>query len=310
MVRLASTQSDNSTEQANLASVSRLVEPSGIKEFQVNLAYSLMQSNLDLETTLERFYSSVQDFVQTSGMTFSNKSEGIDVSLGRNCAHTAAYSIDINGNNLGQLIFSRNKRFAETELAVLEMLIGVLYLPLRNALLYRDALEASMRDKLTGIGNRSALEVSFEREIKLATRHKQALSVLMLDVDHFKGVNDSVGHLSADLALKQMVKSIQHTLRETDQVFRYGGEEFVVLLHNSSAHEARVIAERIRLNVAMSPVALDNQDLFCTVSIGAASFCGVETAEELLERADSALYHAKNTGRNKVESWSNMSVTS
>lgn len=309
MVRLASTQSENSAEQANRAPVRRLVEESGIKEFQVNLAYSLMQSNLDLQTTLERFFSNVQDFVQTAGMCFSNKSEGIDISLGQNCAHTAAYNIDINNNSLGQLIFSRSKRFAETELAVLEMLIGVLYLPLRNALLYRDALEASMRDNLTGIGNRAALEVNFDREIKLAARHKQALSVLLLDVDHFKNVNDSVGHLNGDLALKQIVKTMQKTLRETDQVFRYGGEEFVALLHNTSAHEARVIAERLRLNVATSPVALDNKDLFCTVSIGVSSYGGLETAEELLARADSALYHAKNSGRNKVEWWSNLGVT-
>lgn len=303
MVRLASTRSDVGTKQNKLASVTSLVDESRFKELRFNLAYSLLQTSLDLDITLEQFFENLQEFVTTSGLQYKNEASGIEISLGKHCAHKAAYNIATDNTQLGNITFSRGKRFAETELAVLEMMIGILFFPLRNALQYRSALESSMQDSLTGIGNRHALENSFMREIKLAKRHHQALSVLMIDVDHFKRVNDSVGHVNGDETLKQIVKSIQQTLRETDQVFRYGGEEFVALLHNTGAHEAKVIAERIRINAAMSPVTLDNQDLFCTVSIGIGCFNGLESGKELLEKADAALYQAKNSGRNRVEVW-------
>ncbi len=303
MVRLASSRSDVGAKQDKLASVTSLVDENRFKELRFNLAYSLLQTNLDLELTLEQFFEHLQEFVTTSGLQYKNEENCIEISLGKHCAHKAAYTIATDSTKLGNITFSRGKRFAETELAVLEMMIGVLFFPLRNALQYRAALKSSMHDSLTEIGNRQAMETSFLRETKLAKRHHQPLSVLMIDVDHFKRINDSVGHMNGDETLIQIVKSIQQTLRETDQVFRYGGEEFVALLHNTGAHEARVIAERIRVNVAMSPVSLENQDLFCTVSIGIGCFNGLENGKELLEKADAALYQAKNSGRNRVELW-------
>ncbi|MFL0799886.1 MAG: GGDEF domain-containing protein [Agarilytica sp.] len=301
MVRLASSRPDSNAKPNNLASVSHLADEKYFKELRFNLAYNLLQTSLDLEVTLQQFFEKLQDFVQTSGLTYTYEPSGVEVSLGKTCPHTAAYNIATDDAKLGKVTFSRNKRFGETELAVLEMMIGVLLFPLRNALQYREALESSMRDNLTEIGNRNALEANFGREIKLAKRHHQPLSILMIDVDHFKRVNDSVGHINGDKTLKQIVSSIQDTLRETDQVFRYGGEEFVALLHNTGSHEAEVIAERIRVNVAMSPVSLNDKDLFCTVSIGISSFKGTEDCKELIEIADTALYKAKNKGRNRVE---------
>lgn len=304
MVRLASSQPENRAPASDLAPVNRLVDERRIRELRFNLAYSLLQTNLNLTATLQQFFENLQDFVKTSGFEYANESHQVAHTFGKVCAHKATYTIATDDLHLGNVTFSRGKRFAETELAVMEMMIGVLFFPLRNALMYEEAIASSLTDKLTNIGNRGAMDIAFERELKLAQRHDEPLSLLVIDVDHFKRVNDTFGHIDGDRALQQVVSSIQNTLRETDQVFRYGGEEFVALLHNTGAHGAMVIAERIRVNVAMSPVSLEDEDLFCTASIGVACYEGSESCTELLEKADAALYTAKNTGRNRVEMWS------
>src|SRR5690606_13682515 len=120
--------------------------------------------------------------------------DSLQVELGNRQKHTARYRIATSEMHIGTMTLSRGKRFMEVELAALEALIGILFFPLRNALLYREALESSMRDSLTGTGNRLAMDASFEREIKLAQRHRQALSLIIVDVDHFKRTNDTHGH--------------------------------------------------------------------------------------------------------------------
>ena len=304
MVRLASSQPDSRSPVSALAPINHLVDERRIRELRFNLAYSLLQTNLNLTATLQQFFENLQDFVKTSGFEYKHQARQVEHTFGKVCAHKATYTIATDDLDLGNVTFSRGKRFAETELAVLEMMIGVLFFPLRNALMYEEALASSLTDKLTNIGNRGAMDIALERELKLAQRHDQPLSLLVIDVDHFKRVNDNFGHLDGDRALQQVVLSIQNTLRETDQVFRYGGEEFVAVLHNTGAHEAMVIAERIRVNVAMSPISLEDEDLFCTASIGVASHEGDDNCTALLEKADAALYNAKNAGRNRVEIWS------
>ncbi|VUD56582.1 Response regulator PleD [Thalassocella blandensis] len=274
----------------------------GENEFQdlrFKLAHKL-QSTLDINTALELFYDNIQELVRVTGLRYQFEQTSLEIDVGTLAKHSVSYNISSTNTHLGQITFTREKVFLEPELAVLEMLIGILFFPLRNALLYREALESSMRDSLTGIGNRTAMENSFTREIKLSRRHRQPLSLLLIDVDHFKKINDSVGHRNGDRTLQQIVKSIQHTLRETDQIFRFGGEEFVALLHNTTREEAKLIAERIRVNVAMSPISLVDQNVFATVSVGVSSLAREDDSDSFFERADAALYEAKNSGRNCV----------
>ncbi|MFT5082249.1 MAG: diguanylate cyclase (GGDEF)-like protein [Lentisphaeria bacterium] len=270
-----------------------------LKDLRFKLAYNL-QSTLDLQTAIELFFDNIQDLVKVPGLTYSYKDAGIEIEVGEKQIHTAAYKIASTNTQLGQITFCRSACFVEPELAVLEMLIGILFFPLRNALLYREALESSLRDTLTGIGNRAAMDMSFSREIKLAQRHQQELSLLVIDIDYFKQVNDNAGHRSGDKALQCIAKNIQNTLRETDQIFRFGGEEFVALLNNTGLTEAKLIAERIRINVAMSPIAFEDQELMLTISIGVSDLNADDTTDTLFEKADSALYRAKDAGRNRV----------
>ena len=299
MVTLVSSRTEQSSSHSNSNAVNGFPGENELQDLRFKLAHKL-QSTLDIHTALELFFDNIQELVQVSGIRYQFEQTKLEVEIGDIAKHSANYNINSTNTQLGQITFMRNKSFMEPELAVLEMLIGILFFPLRNALLYREALESSMRDALTGIGNRAAMENSFAREIKLSRRHKQPLCLLLIDVDHFKRINDTIGHRNGDRTLQQIVKSIQHTLRETDQIFRFGGEEFVALLHNTTQEEAKLIAERVRVNVAMSPISLVDQNVLATVSIGIADLNKSDDADTFFERADEALYQAKNSGRNCV----------
>lgn len=175
----------------------------------------------------------------------------------------------------------------------------------------RKRMEEDLRylseiDTLTGIPNRRKTTEELDREIARAQRHGNALSVLMVDIDHFKSVNDELGHESGDTALRGVAATIQASLRPTDRVGRWGGEEFVVVLPETDHPGARTAAERIRASVEASRTLPDRG---ITVSIGVASLGPVRTAnpralghtvDSLVRIADEELYRAKESGRNRI----------
>ncbi len=159
----------------------------------------------------------------------------------------------------------------------------------------------SVTDELTGLFNRRFLNASLEKKIAAARRGNTDLSVLMLDVDHFKDFNDTYGHQEGDLVLSTLGKVVTYALREEDIACRYGGEEFVVILHNADMNAALDVAERIRANFESVPFRPGTKhDLHVTVSIGAITVEPDETPERIILRADRAMYRAKQFGRNRV----------
>jgi diguanylate cyclase (GGDEF)-like protein len=161
-------------------------------------------------------------------------------------------------------------------------------------------------DPLTGVYNRRTFLELADRELARCGRTGSDLSVIMLDLDHFKRVNDSFGHLTGDEALRRFVALAQGCLRRADLIVRYGGEEFCVLLPEVHLEEASALAERIRVAVAKSPMVIDSPIgsaiVPITVSAGVASLQHSDggNIDHLLQRADAALYEAKNQGRNRV----------
>lgn len=160
----------------------------------------------------------------------------------------------------------------------------------------------SNKDTLTGTFNRRYLNHILNVELMRAARTDGLLSVLMIDIDYFKQINDTFGHQSGDHVLKRMTAEIADSLRDYDLLFRYGGEEFVVLLPDTSHREARNVAQRLCQKVHSIRFSDALANLRLTVSIGVAEFPGMDigTAEELLEHADQALYQAKENGRNQI----------
>ncbi|MFC4700861.1 diguanylate cyclase [Glaciecola siphonariae] len=156
-------------------------------------------------------------------------------------------------------------------------------------------------DGLTGLFNRRYWQERFEREFKLTYRNKKPISVLMLDIDHFKKVNDTHGHQAGDRVIQSLAMLIRKATRETDISGRYGGEEFVVLLPDTNTETARVVGERIRLVAERYAVKHEHIEINFTISAGIAEFNSSYTRPLMwLEAADQALYKAKESGRNKV----------
>ncbi|MBS1798899.1 MAG: GGDEF domain-containing protein [Acidobacteria bacterium] len=152
-------------------------------------------------------------------------------------------------------------------------------------------------DSLTTVYNRSYFMSRFEAERQRAQEIKAPLSIMMIDVDGFKSINDCYGHIGGDIALEAIARAIRTPLRREDILARYGGEEFIVLLPETALDEACEIAEHIRCSVATTPVAIQEEAIAVTVSIGLSS---VEQGfAHMIDRADAALYEAKRGGRNR-----------
>ncbi|HSC68647.1 MAG TPA: GGDEF domain-containing protein [Cellvibrio sp.] len=270
---------------------------------RVRLAQAL-QMSLDTAEVLKIFYTHIQTVVSLSGLTFKSANTDDDIKIGRTCLHHCDYRLTTDEGYLGEIIFSRSKRFAESELITLEFLLGSLIYPLRNAIRYQNAMRLALLDHLTLIGNRTALDTVLKRELQMAERHQHELSLLMIDVDFFKKFNDEYGHHCGDLVLCAIAKSIQSACRGSDITFRYGGEEFVVVLGKTDAEGAKTIAERIRQQIAEAHIKHNGMTIKTTVSIGIATRQAMrhEQVSNLFERADQALYLAKKAGRNCVVS--------
>src|SRR5712691_8223473 len=177
----------------------------------------------------------------------------------------------------------------------------------REAALLRERLrEQAMRDKLTGLYNRHYVEEWFGLELRRAQRHGRPVAAIMLDIDHFKRFNDTLGHEAGDLVLRELAGVLGRFARESDVACRYGGEEFLVLLPECPFDDARCKAEQLREEVAKLELRYDDRPLGpVTVSIGVAAFPDhAKESEELLRCADDALYLAKQTGRNRVVAYS------
>jgi two-component system chemotaxis family response regulator WspR len=157
------------------------------------------------------------------------------------------------------------------------------------------------RDALSGLLNRRAFFDALQRELARSQRTAEPIALLIGDIDHFKTVNDSRGHVAGDAVIQDVARRLQEMVRAADLVGRYGGEEFVILAGDCAPEAAVELAERMRRAVADSPIRLVDGNLAITMSVGVAVSTGHTGAEELLAAADAALYRAKRAGRNLVE---------
>jgi diguanylate cyclase (GGDEF)-like protein len=163
----------------------------------------------------------------------------------------------------------------------------------------------SLVDPLTGLHNRRWLDEMLVRLVTRAAQGAESLSVVMVDIDHFKRLNDGWGHPAGDVALVAVANELRRRVRPTDAVARYGGEEFAIVLPRTGADEAMIAADRFREAIAFSGIVLPDGTTLprVTVSCGVAALQDGETAAALLGRADEALYAAKSAGRNRVHRW-------
>ncbi|MEC4889521.1 MAG: diguanylate cyclase [Nitrospira sp.] len=192
--------------------------------------------------------------------------------------------------------------FTEQEQQLLATIGTSLSLSLRNADTYQHIQELALRDPLTGVLNRRALDAPLAREFKAGLRYGTSACLMLLDLDYFKTVNDRLGHTAGDQVLKDLAKLMTDTVRDIDIVGRYGGEEFAVVLPHTSLEQAHALAERLRSLIERQAFRLEDGMVRTTVSIGLADapHPAIASIADWIEAADSALYEAKAQGRNRV----------
>jgi two-component system cell cycle response regulator len=175
---------------------------------------------------------------------------------------------------------------------------------------FEVAVQAAITDKLTGLYNNGYLQHYLKDEVKRADRQHHPVSLLMLDIDDFKLVNDRHGHLAGDNLLREIATKLGDSIREVDVLARFGGDEFAIILPYAQKEYATAVAERIRLSVENFTVAVNDQtSLTTSLSIGVAEYePGVDAAKNVIQKADQALYKAKSTGKNKVCSADNQLI--
>ncbi len=168
---------------------------------------------------------------------------------------------------------------------------------------HEEIYRLTIIDALTQAHNRRALAEFLDRELVRSERHRRPVTLILLDIDHFKSVNDQFGHLAGDFALRELVQLIRSVVRREDLLARYGGEEFAIVLVETGLPEAAKVAERIRQLIEEHVFRCGDAEFRLTASLGLAATPGGEelTTTEMIQRADKKLYHAKQAGRNRVE---------
>lgn len=264
----------------------------------------VLQTSLEMEELLEMFFLSVKELIPMTALHYEHPETHSSFGWGSGDVTAAKHSVQYNlahqAETLGAIRFKHTEPFSEHQLHQIESLMRSLFFPLRNALLYRKARFNALSDPLTGAGNRAAMDQTLNREIELARRYGHSFSVLMLDLDRFKSINDLHGHPCGDAALKAVVTQIKSQLRAVDLVFRFGGEEFLILLSNTTESATQVVGTHLCDSVAQMRFHWQDTYVPITISLGGTAYRAPESMEELLCRADKLLYQAKHNGRNQL----------
>lgn len=279
-------------------------EPQGIGDdasARLRLAQAL-QTSLETRELIALLFRHIQPLIAVNGIDYRPRgAKTQEYRVGRKASHSCHYRLNLPQQYLGEITFYRKERFTEAEQLGLETLLASLVYALRNAALYEQALAKALTDPLTGVGNRAALDAAIRREYELLRRSRNTFALLMIDIDNFKSVNDRYGHSSGDRVLCAVADTIIDICRASDMVFRYGGEEFAVLLTEASASGGLVTAQRLRRGIASLAIADGDHVITPTVSIGVSACCQAEeSVDALFDRADRALYQAKAKGRDTV----------
>ena len=204
------------------------------------------------------------------------------------------------GECLALVAGARDTPFSPEEAELFQIFILQGEAALRNLELLEEIKKLAIRDGLTGLYNYRHFWELLVHEIMKSRRYQVPLSMLFLDLDNFKIINDTLGHLQGDMVLKSLGAYLQRGVRQADVACRYGGEEFVVLLPETGFTQALRMAERLRRQISLMAISLPGRDLHVTVSIGAAALTPQMDGEALVAAADAAMYRAKQAGRNQV----------
>lgn len=254
-----------------------------------------LQTSLDPSVLLGMFIQEMDPAAEICGASFTNR-DGDVFETGRKSFYCASLDLFLENGDIGHLRIYTDSIIRENTRKDLTLASAFLRYPLQNALAYRSALYHSVHDALTGLRNRNGFLEDVKQEIERARRLGTPLSLLALDLDHFKEINDQHGHSTGDQALIRVAQCIKESVRSSDHLFRYGGDEFVIVLPDTSPKGVKIVANRVRLCVREH--CIHDVGVPFTVSVGIGEWSDNMDAKALFASADDALYRAKRAGRN------------
>ncbi|EXJ13420.1 GGDEF domain-containing protein [Imhoffiella purpurea] len=260
-----------------------------------------MTLSLDLDEVLETLNGFLRELVDHSGWEYRHAEYSCVFNGGIPDRHRLEYALTLNGQEMGTLKLMRGRRFSESDQMRIESLLGLAAQSLRNALRFFRASQQLERDPLTGLGNRRAFDMQGSQWLADSVRHRHPIALMVMDLDRFKGVNDTYGHPVGDQLLRAVANTLTSVTRAADLCVRMGGDEFVVLLPGTDLSAAMECAERIRQAVSRECVMIPTGETVTTsVSIGVAAHRHGMDLDQLYHQADDALYAAKRAGTNRV----------
>jgi len=260
----------------------------------------LLSRHLEVGQVVEAFMSEIAEDIDYCGYRFDCSDIETAIEKGVTRGFNANYRLKIQNRMLGELTVFKRGNFSSRQLCVLEDLLCSLIYPIKNAMMYQIALKSAYRDPITGLNNRTSMEKYLPREIDLAKRHKQSMAILVMDLDGFKQINDSFGHDVGDQVLREVGQVVSQVVRNTDLVYRYGGDEFVGGLAQTDLHGAIDVSERIRCSIDDLDLGDLAEDASVQVSIGITLVRQSDSLRSAFKRADKALYQAKMNGKNQI----------
>lgn len=249
-----------------------------------------LQSSLDIHELLNVFAKEAARFIDFSGLYFQKAGLKIAMNGSRPAKNERKYDIKIHGQFIGTLNYAINTPISLSNHQVLKHLHSYLAYPLRNAIMYYQAIQLAMEDSLTGLGNRRYFDEQLKRAMHQANRHQTQVGLIVADLDKFKTINDTHGHLIGDKILVQFAKALESSIRDSDSAFRFGGDEFAIIVEQASEQALDIIEYRIIQVLHTDPI-LTKYHVNC--SLGTTFMTRADDEHSFFNRADEILYHRK-----------------
>jgi len=259
------------------------------KSNDLSLAEQL-QTTLALDKLLDIFAMEAARYIKFSGLYFKSKTVSKTLRGSRKSKNERQFELKLNNEFIGTLSYSIEKPISIENYKDLQRIHKILLYPLKNTLQYHQAMQLARQDTLTGLGNRRYFDEQLKRAMHYANRHHTQVGLVLGDLNKFKAVNDNYGHNAGDEVLVEFASVLGSCVRDSDSVFRFGGDEFAIIIENASEHALGIIQQRIN-NYLQSNIVLAKYQIGC--SLGTTFMNRADNERTFFERADKALYRDK-----------------
>lgn len=256
-----------------------------------------LQTSLDLDVLLNIFSVEVAKFVDFSGLYFKNDELSAQAQGSKIGKNERRFELRLNKEYIGTLTYALNSPISLTNYDILKQLHQLLLYPINNAVKYQHALRMSMQDALTLLGNRRYFDEQLKRAMHHANRQGTKVALMIGDLNKFKQVNDTFGHQVGDNILKRFAQVLRHSVRDSDSLFRFGGDEFVILIEDADSNSLSIISHRIHSFIAQDSLLAQYQ---VSTSLGSAIMTRADSESSFFDRADQQLYSNKLSRGNAV----------